>query len=125
MAGVKYGFLIDTGASFTMVSEALLKTWGNDHHDWPRHTGAVGEAATLGGMTLETMFVPQGRWGPSELGEFGVVSQREGTFERWMSSMMSAPIVGSLAGNVLKHFRVELDYPHEKLYLSQDRPSVP
>jgi hypothetical protein len=94
-----------------MVSEALLKTWGNDHRDWPRHPGAVGEAATLGGMTLKRCLC-------SELGEFGVVSQREGTFERWMSSMMSAPIVGSLAGNVLKRFRVELDYPHEKLYLS-------
>jgi hypothetical protein len=36
-----------------------------------------------------------------------------------MSQMMAAPIVGSLAGNVLKHFRVELDYANEKLYLSR------
>jgi hypothetical protein len=35
-----------------------------------------------------------------------------------MSGMMKAPIVGSLAGNVLKHFRLDLDYPNEKLYLS-------
>jgi predicted aspartyl protease len=118
VAGIKYGFLIDTGASFTMVSEVLLKAWGNDHHDWPRQPGAVGEAGTLGGTTLETMFVPQGHWGANELGEFGVVSQRKGTFESWMSQVMTAPIVGSLAGNVLKRFRVELDYPHEKLYLS-------
>jgi hypothetical protein len=47
-----------------------------------------------------------------------VTSQREGTFERYMSSMMTAPIVGSLAGNVLERFRVELDYANEKLYLS-------
>jgi hypothetical protein len=104
------------GAS--MQGEVLLKSWGTDHPDWPRHDGAVGEAATLGGQTLETMFVPRAQWGPRELAEFGVVSQREGVFEKWMSSMMSEPIVGSLAGNVLKRFRVELDYPHEKLYLS-------
>ena len=60
----------------------------------------------------------QGLWGANQLSEFGIVSQREGTFERRMSRMMSAPMVGSLAGNVLKRFRVELDYPNAKLYLS-------
>jgi len=116
--GMTYGFLLDTGASFTMVSEVLLKSWGDKHSDWPRHKGAYGEAVTLGGQTLETMFVPGGRWGEFPLAEFGVTSQREGTFEKMMSGMMTAPIVGSLAGNVLKRFRVELDYPNEKLYLS-------
>lgn len=116
--GATYGFLIDTGASFTMVSEVRLKAWGEQHADWPRHTGAFGDAATLGGMTLETMFVPSARWGRQLLAEFGVTSQREGTFERYMSSMMTAPIVGSLAGNVLERFRVELDYANETLYLS-------
>lgn len=117
--GVTHGFLVDTGASFTMVSELLLKSWGDAHPDWPRHPGAVGDAATLGGVTLETMLVPDARWGAHHLQQFGVVSQREGTFERTMSSMMTAPIVGSLAGNVLKNFRVELDYANETLYLSE------
>src|SRR5262249_50445924 len=112
------GMLIDTGASFTMVSEALLKSWGRDHPDWERHQGAFGEAATLGGTTLETMILPGGQWGTNKLSEFGVTSQREGTFERYMSSMMAAPIVGSLAGNVLKRFRLELDYANAKLYIS-------
>jgi predicted aspartyl protease len=116
--GKTYGFLIDTGASFTMVSEVLLKSLGAAHPDWPRHPGGFGEAATLGGSTLETMFIPKGLWGANHLSEFGIVSQREGTFERRMSRMMSAPIVGSLAGNVLKRFRLELDYPNAKLYLS-------
>lgn len=115
--GSTYGLLLDTGASFTMVSEALLKTWGNQHPDWPRHAGAFGEAATLGGQTLETMSVPGAQWGSHQLQDFGVVSQREGTFERYMSGMMAAPIVGSLAGNVLKRFRVELDYANQRLYL--------
>lgn len=116
--GATYGMLLDAGASFTMVSDALLKKWGSEHPNWARHPGAFGEAATLGGQTLETMFVPSGAWESHALGEFGVTSQREGTFEKYMSGMMTAPIVGSLAGNVLKHFRVELDYPNQKLYLS-------
>jgi hypothetical protein len=46
VAGTKYGVMIDTGASFTMVSEALLKAWGQAHPDWPRYPGAYGEAKT-------------------------------------------------------------------------------
>src|SRR5262249_22788839 len=117
--GATHGFLLDTGASFTMVSEELLKAWGSAHPDWPRHAGAFSEAATLGGQTLETMTVSGVRWGTIALGEIGVTSQKKGTFEQWMSKMMTAPIEGSLAGNVLKRFRVELDYPNQKLYVSQ------
>jgi hypothetical protein len=50
----------------------------------------------------------------------GVTSQREGVFEKWMSAMMPAPIVGSLAGNVLAHYRIELDYANETLYVSDN-----
>jgi hypothetical protein len=114
-----HGFLIDTGASFTMVSEVVLKRWGEGHPGWERYEGAVGDAVTLGGQTLETMIVPSAAWGMFELKDVGVVSQREGTFEQWMSSMMAAPIIGALAGNVLKRFRLELDYVNEALYLSE------
>lgn len=117
--GTTYAMLLDTGASFTMVSEVVLQAWGQRHPEWPRYPGAFGEAATLGGQTLETMTLPQARWGPFPLSESGVTSQRAGTFERYMSGMTRGPIVGALAGNVLKGFRVELDYAHEKLYLSR------
>ena len=117
--GETHALLLDTGASFTMVSQALLESWGRTHVDWKRHPGAFGEAATLGGQTLETMFLPKIVWGGNALVDVGVVSQATGAFEDWMSSMMTAPIIGSLAGNVLKNFRVELDYPEQKLYLSK------
>jgi hypothetical protein len=118
VAGTKYGLMIDTGASFTMVSEGLLQTWGRNHPEWPRYQGAYGEAKTLGGSTLETMTIPGGLWGTNKLAEFGVTSQREGHFEGVVSKWMAAPIVGSLAGNVLKRFRLVMDYPNAKLYIS-------
>ena len=120
VAGTTYGFLLDTGASFTMVSELVLSSWGSAHPGWPRDSGAVGDAKTLGGMTIETMTASDAEWGSIPLKELGVVSQRAGTFEKYMSGMMTAPIGGSLAGNVLKHFRVELDYPNQKLYLTPE-----
>lgn len=124
VAGVPYGFLLDTGASFTMISEAVLKAWGDEYPDWPRYEGAAGDAVTLGGQTLETMFVPGTHWGTYQIREFGVVSQQEGVFERGMSRMMTDPIVGALGGNVLKNFRIELDYANQVLYLSQSEPAT-
>jgi predicted aspartyl protease len=117
--GMRYGLLLDTGASFTMVSEELLKSWGSRHADWKRYPGAYGDAKTLGGQTLETMFVPRVTWAGQGLTDVGVTSQRKGVFETYMTGMMAEPIVGSLAGNVLKAYRVELDYPNQKLYLSK------
>lgn len=84
--GRKYGFLLDTGASFTMVSEVLLKSWGKEHQDWRRQSGAVGEAATLGGQTLETMFLPGGKWGTQVLPE-----ERLGRCVRCISSSDDLP----------------------------------
>lgn len=43
--------------------------------------------------------------------EWGETAHEEG-------QEFAQPIVGSLAGNVLKRFRVELDDANEKLYLS-------
>ena len=123
--GESYGFLLDTVASYTMVSEAILKAWGERHPDWSRHDGAVGDAVTLGGQALETIFVPSARWGAHEIREFGVVSQREGVFEQFMSSLMAEPIIGALGGNVLKEFRVELDYANQAVYLSRPGEAGP
>ena len=47
-----------------------------------------------------------------------VVHRRSHVRSFLISDRLTAPIVGSLAGNVLSHFRVELDYPDQKLYLS-------
>jgi predicted aspartyl protease len=119
VGGSVYAVLLDTGASFTMMSQAVLEAWASAHPDWKREKGAVGDAATLGGQTLETMFLPALTWNGNALAGVGVVSQRTGVFEGWMSPMMTAPVVGSLAGNVLTQFRVDLDYPEQKLYLSR------
>ena len=117
--GKPHGFLLDTGAAFTMMSEVLLQSLSSEHSTWPRYHGAYGDAKLLGGQTLETLFLGEAAWAGHALSEVGVTSQKTGTFEQMMSGLMTAPIEGSLAGNVLKAFRVELDYPNQKLYLSK------
>lgn len=38
----RLGFLLDTGASFRMVSEAVIKRWHANHPDWPMVVGQHG-----------------------------------------------------------------------------------
>ncbi|HKF50758.1 MAG TPA: aspartyl protease family protein, partial [Candidatus Acidoferrales bacterium] len=121
--GQKYDFLLDTGAAYTMVSQTLIDKWQTAHPDWPRCDGAVGPANMIGGAfdaKAEMLRVPEMQWGTFDLPRVGVVSRPAGTFEKWMSGMMTAPIVGSIAGNLLRAFRVEIDYPHGVTYLERE-----
>jgi hypothetical protein len=104
--------------TFTLAKPGVLLANGKSM-PMPVGPRSGGDAKTLGGTTLETMFLPRATWMGEELSDVGVTSQRKGTFETYMTQMMARPIVGSLAGNVLKAFRVELDYPNQKLYISR------
>jgi S1-C subfamily serine protease len=55
--------------------------------------------------------------GPLTIENVGAVSRRVGIFETSMSRMMTASIVGALAGNILKTMRVEIDYPDNAIYV--------
>jgi PDZ domain/Aspartyl protease len=126
--GEKYGFLLDTGAAYTMISQTLIDKWQATHPDWPRCVGAVGAANMIGGALdakAEMLRLPEMHWGTFDLPRVGVVSRPPGTFEKWMSDMMTAPIVGSIAGNVLRAFRIEIDYRHGVTYLEKGKDVDP
>jgi hypothetical protein len=120
IAGTTYGFLLDTGGSFTMISRVVLESWAKANPAWPTETGAVGFANMSGGdMENRALMlrIPQVSIGPITV--TNAVSREEGTFEKWMSDMMTAPIVGSVAGNVLRDFRVEIDYRNGFTYFDR------
>jgi predicted aspartyl protease len=118
--GERYGFLIDTGAAYTMISRKVLEKLAAAHADWPRVTGAVAEANMIGNeMDIDALLVriPRMNLGSLAIANVGAVSRRVGIFETSMSQMMTAPIVGAIAGNVLKTMRIELDYPDSAIYV--------
>src|SRR5205807_2651503 len=57
--------------------------------------------------------------GSISLKDVAAVSRPEGTFEKSMRPVMTAPIIGALAGNVLRDFRVEIDYQNGFTYLER------
>ena len=122
IAGRTFGFLLDTGASFTMISRALIETWRKDHPEWPSVVGAAGAANMgLGKAEAEGLMLslPTVGIGPFQLKGISAVSRPDGTFERYMSGMMTQPIIGAVGGNVLRAFRIEIDYANSSTYLEE------
>jgi predicted aspartyl protease len=113
--GERYGFLLDTGASYTMLSETVMKKL-----NVRQVVGAVG-AANMGTPDEEKLVLARINAQLAAIGleNIGVVARPEGTFENYMSNLMTAPIVGALAGNVLKAFRLEIDYTNGYTYWEQ------
>lgn len=120
--GQTYGMLLDTGASHTMISRTLLDILVAAHPDWPRANGAVG-TTNMGYEQVDTkkcmVRLAECTWGPYQLADVSVVSRDPGVFEDRMSLGMAGPIVGALGGNVLRCFRVEIDYAGQTTYLEQ------
>lgn len=121
IAGTAYGFLLDTGGQYCMVSIAKLDAWAKRHPDWPRVTGAYGPANMLFGKSetqLSMLRIAALQWGPFRIDNTGAVSRGVGTYEHFMSGVVGMPVIGSIGGNVLRHFKVTIDYPAGKIYLA-------
>jgi hypothetical protein len=125
--GERMGFLLDTGASFSMLSQSVIERLHAKHPEWTFMQGAYGPANMIGKGDLAShmLRIPSARWGPFEVSPLNVVSRAAGTFEKYMTPMMSGPIVGALAGNVLRNFALRLDYRGnmlEALFTAQPWP---
>lgn len=124
LAGQTYGFMLDTGAAYTGISRAVLDRWIREHPLWPHSVGAVGAANMVGkhfDVTNMLVRVPRLKWGPFLLRDVGMVSRPTGNYEKALSKDMAAPVVGALSGNVLREFRIEVDYPRGVAYLAKER----
>ena len=117
--GMSYGLLLDTGSRVTLARRDLLERLSADHPEWPHAVGASGTSNMPGADGTEFLLrVPQVTWGPFHTTNVLFVSRpndlyRPDTFET------PGPIAGALGGNVLKNFRMEIDYPNGATYLKQ------
>lgn len=125
VAGKSYGFLLDTGGQYCMISDAELGPWRKQHPDWPHVDGVYGPANMQIGQfetKLYMLRIAALQWGPFRIENAGAVSRPIGSYEGMMSETVGMPVIGSIGGNVLRHFKVTMDYPAQKVYL--DGPAV-
>ena len=118
-----FGLMLDTGAAYSGISRVAMDAMIREHPVWQHSVGAVGAANMVGkdfDVSNELLRIPEVRWGRFTLRNVGMVSRPAGVYEETVSGDMSKPIIGVLAGNVLRHFRIDLDYAAGLAYLQSD-----
>lgn len=153
--GRSYRTAIDNGSAYTWFSDGTAQAWIGEHPDWQRGTGAVGEAnmqmmsdwsflflklpsalqsprmASLrirhsqpdreaAGIILR---VPEIAVGSLLLHQVGALAV-EDMFD-WYSERTPGPVVGWLGGNILKSFRLTIDFPNQITYWQRQRDLDP
>jgi predicted aspartyl protease len=126
IAGGTVGFLLDTGASFTMISRAALEEWSSGASPWPKIVGAAGPANMGAASDAQALMarIPEMRLGDFAITGAGAVSRPLGTYEKSMTNAVGGPILGAIGGNVLCQFRVEIDYAGGKTYFTRSGDSA-
>jgi hypothetical protein len=128
VAGERYGMLLDTGASHCMVSNALMERWASAHPDWPVLPAALGTAnmaTTAVDRGARMISVPELDIDGVTVRNVSFVTRPEGSFEEGFAPMMTEPIVGAIAGNVLELFRLTIDYDLGVTYFDPADVTVP
>lgn len=126
--GHSYAITIDNGSAYSWIRQSVGKEWLADQPQWERGVGAVGvsnmmmsgDGAEASGILLR---IPEMRVGAVRLGDVGMLAAGPGkgfggnsTLFDWYSTKNAVPVIGWLGGNILKDFRLTVDYPHRRIY---------
>jgi len=130
--GRPYPIVIDSGGGYSWIRRSTAGQWRNAHPEWQRAEGAVGlsnynmlpyaferegtvlrlSEAAIGAMPVQNVGVlgagPALGWPWDTL--FGEV-----VFDLWQKGAPE-PVIGWLGGNVLKHYRLTIDYRNRMSY---------
>jgi hypothetical protein len=113
--GEVFELVLDTAVTSCLAVDPLLRAWQADHHDWPTSASAVGPG-NMTGLPMEAKVpmirVPLLEWGSFQLPQVAFSWRGE------------ADVLGegALGGNVLRLFRVELDYSGGSVRVEQGTP---
>jgi hypothetical protein len=118
---------VDNGSAGTWVSDLLTQAWRARHPEWPSATGAVG-SANFFGFRFEAsgvlMRLPELGLGPLRVPGVGLLGLDQQFFD-WYSQKTAAAVAGFIGANVLKGFRLEVDYPKQMTYWEESAAVVP
>ncbi|MGJ0508795.1 MAG: hypothetical protein ACR652_17040 [Methylocystis sp.] len=141
VAGAPHAFVIDAGGGYCWMRGQTLAQWLAAAPDWRRAEGAVGPAndnmidfaferqgtvARLPEIAIgETALANVGVMGTGPLlGAFGDALVGDLFWDNWQKSA-SRPVVGWLGANVLRHFRLTIDYANRMSYWRQQSAPDP
>jgi hypothetical protein len=131
--GQKVESLLDTGATLRLTEAAakqiadghareratsfvaakVFDRWRKNHPNW-RVVEKAEENTSLAIIEVPMIQVAGFEVGPAWF------TRRPDAAHQWMSTFMDQPIVASIGGNVLRHFRVTIDYPAANAYFERE-----
>jgi hypothetical protein len=126
--GRSYPVTIDNGSAYTWFRQDTVESWLGTHPDWERGIGAVGPSnMTMSGDGAEAsgilVRIPEVMIGPLTLKHVGVLGAGRGRSPiadldllDWYLTKNAVPVIGWIGGNVLKTFRLTIDYPNRTMY---------
>lgn len=129
-----YAVTIDNGSAYTWFRQSTVRSWLADHPEWERGVGAVGASnMMMSGEATETqgilLRIPEINLGQLTLTQVGTLGAGPGEGPNhqdlfdWYSTKNAVPVIGWIGGNVLKAYRLTIDYPNHRLYwLPQTQP---
>ncbi len=132
IGGERRAMVIDCGGSFSSLRLGVAKAIAQRRPEWLRSEGGIGEAnlslsgADAGAPVLRAQNAQVGRLAlaPFDLSGFGVPGAAGAiatpAFWRDYSAKAGERVDGWIAGNVLKSFRLTLDYPNRTSYWRQE-----
>jgi len=128
ISGATYAITVDNGSAYTWVTQRVAKPWIAANPGWERGVGAVGPSnMMMSGDTTETLGtllrIPEITIGSMSIRDVGALAAGPtrlipgyvDLFD-WYSEKNPVPVIGWIGGNVLKHFRLTLDYPNHTMY---------
>jgi len=127
--GVSYSFALDMGASYSFISEGILENILTHQPGLTKMTGTLGCANMWGWWPAnEQQFtvvrVPEFQWGNETFVNTGIVgvpdfSPAGPTLGEWYSRKTARPVDGFLGANLLKNYRIEIDYLNSLVYFEK------
>ena len=115
---------VDNGSAGTWVSDALTAAWQARHPAWPHATGAAG-SANFFGFPFEAkgtlMRLPELGLGTLHARDVAVLGLPQGFFD-WYSRKSAGPVAGFIGANILKGFRLEVDFQNGMTYWEAGPP---
>jgi hypothetical protein len=131
--GKTYPITIDSGSGYTWIRKSAAREWLVRHPDWQRGTGAVGPSnMRMADDGIETtgdlVRIPEiglGALRVQDVGALAISRDNSGNdFMDWYSTKNAVPVIGWLGGNVLRGFRITIDYPEHVVSWVRQRSLV-
>jgi PDZ domain-containing protein len=134
--GHQYALAVDSGSAYSWLRRDITQQWVKAHLNWERGKGAVGESnmqtrpdgAEAAATILRLPEISIGSLRLTQIGVLGIAPNAppfppiagelpvSGDFFDWYSKKAPEPVIGWLGGNVLKGFRLMIDFPRHMTY---------